>query len=122
MRSAVANPVQVLVVLARGRDNLCLAAVPEPPLGQPLRASDRWELRAPGTGNRAYGRILGFSTNVHGVHHGCSVEIRFRVEKKLGRFSIFDATNGGIWYGFDSRKLVKRGWKVTVIEEGAKHS
>jgi hypothetical protein len=36
----------------------------------------------------------------------------------LGAFSFYDASNGDIWFGFNSRRLAKRGWKLTIIECG----
>jgi hypothetical protein len=107
-------------VTIRGREDICLSAVPQPPLGLPTRASDRFELRAPAVGNSPFGRVLAFSTGVVPVNHGCAIRVSFDISAKLGVFSFYDATDGGIWFGFSSAKLPSTGWRLIVIAEGAK--
>jgi hypothetical protein len=89
-------------------------------LGRPLEATDRFELRAPGKGNRPYGRVLARAATVQTVNQGCSMDVGFQISPHLGRFSVDDQTSGGIWFGFDTANLPMRGWEVTVIDEGAK--
>lgn len=109
----------MLAVTIRGRDHLCLSAVPEPPLGRPTKVSDTFELRAPGKGTSAAGRVLARSTGAVPIDHGCAVRVSFEIEKNVGPFSFYDATDGGIWFGFSSEKLPRKGWRLTVIAQGA---
>lgn len=108
-----------LVVTIRGRSHLCLYAVPQPPLGRPERVSDNLELRAPGHGSYAYGRILARSARVVSINHGCALGVTFHIALNLGRFSVFDASTGGIWFGFNSADLPRTAWRLTVIAAGA---
>ncbi len=98
-----------LAVTIRGKDRLCLSAVPQPPLGRPTKVSDTFELRAPGKGTGAAGRILARSTGAAPIDHGCAVRVSFKISRNVGPFSFYDATNGGIWSGLSSAKLPRTG-------------
>jgi hypothetical protein len=113
--SATAAETHTLTIDVRGR-HMCLSAVPQPPLGRITRASDRFELVAPGKGQSAAGRVLAYQTGVVAVNRGCAINVSFRIDSKLGRFSFYDRSNGDIWFGFNSSRLPERGWELTIVE------
>jgi hypothetical protein len=34
----------------------------------------------------------------------------------MGPFSFYDASDGGIWFGFDSRRLAGCAWRLAIVE------
>jgi hypothetical protein len=88
-------------------------------LGRKTKATDSFELTAPGKGNDPVGRILVRSSRVIAVHRGCVLKVLFRVSTKLGPFDFSDPTDGGIWFGFNGRVLRAHNWKLTVIDKGS---
>jgi hypothetical protein len=107
----------VLTVTVRGHRE-CLRAVRQPPLGRITRPSDHFELRTPPVkgSHSAGGRLLKNAKKVVSIDGGCAVRAQFWVTRELGRFSFADQSNGAIWFGFNSRDLPKRGWKLTITE------
>jgi hypothetical protein len=106
-----------LSVTLRGR-NKCLRDVRQWPLGRITRPSDQFELvsPAPKHSNTNLGRLLARPFSVLSIRNGCAVVVRFRIPSTLGRFSFYDKSDGGIWFGFNSANLPERGWRLTIIE------
>jgi hypothetical protein len=60
--------------------------------------------------------VLARASSVLSIKHGCSIVVRFKIPTSLGRFAFFDKSNGDIWYGFNSRRLPRRAWRLTITE------
>lgn len=115
--AADAQALHALTVEVRGLPSMCLSAAPQPPLGRITRPSDRFELRGPTRRTtRSAGRLLATATRVVSINHGCSLHVEFRIAEKLGAFSFYDASNGDIWFGFNSNSLPRHNWKLTIVE------
>ena len=51
------------------------------------------------------GRLLVRATKVVDIEHGCAIAVEFKISAALGRFRFYDASNGDIWFGFNSAAL-----------------
>jgi hypothetical protein len=50
------------------------------------------------------------------ISRGCALTVRFRISPSMGPFSFYDASDGGIWFGFDSRRLAGCAWRLAIVE------
>jgi hypothetical protein len=103
-----------LVIRVRGHDGLCLWQIPEPPLGRPERATDRFELRAPGRVTGSIGPLLARSLTASWTPRRCGLDVTFSVRGDLNWFSFYDATTGDIWFARRLPTLVDGRFTRTV--------
>jgi hypothetical protein len=62
-----------------------------------------------------YGPLLATAHRVVSHGGGCAMTLTFVVSRTIGRFYLFDPTEGAIWGLFVPGAVARAGWRLTVV-------